>query len=311
MGLLVVTGVGAVLGLVSGLGACGETPQETPAADGTSAADGGDTRDGTTPDAGAVDAGPDEGPPSEAVCEVLFGAPNDKTGLTAAQCQPRCDCEGKRFEPPAYTADDVAALRAMTLLDVDPPLAPLDTDPYAAETPPAAQPDAVCAVRVEADGAGYHLKTFAGWDEAKAAGWQVTHAGACGLCSPLVDLAVYMEQPDLTDPVRQCGLEHLLDQTPDDHLQCLMDLGFDEACARIWYYNTKFTQTACGGVCMALLDAPYHDKDGRLNDCLQCDEEQSGPVFKTVAGRTRRNTGLPSSMCRPCSSVVPVVHRYR
>jgi len=55
---------------------------------------------------------------------------------------------------------------------------------------------------------------------------------------------------------------------------------------------------------------PYHLPDGRLNDCLLCDEVQSGPVFKAVAGRTRRNSGLPNALCRPCSEVRPLVHAY-
>jgi len=37
---------------------------------------------------------------------------------------------------------------------------------------------------------------------------------------------------------------------------------------------------------------------------------QSGPVFKAVAGRTRRNSGLPNALCRPCSEVRPLVHAY-
>ena len=38
-----------------------------------------------------------------------------------------------------------------------------------------------------------------------------------------------------------------------------------------------------------------------LNDCLQCDEDEAGPVFKAVAGRTRRRSGLESAIARPCS----------
>lgn len=45
--------------------------------------------------------------------------------------------------------------------------------------------------------------------------------------------------------------------------------------------------------------------------CIQCDEDRSGPVFKIVAGRTRRNSGLPNAICRPCSEVQPLVHDYR
>ena len=54
----------------------------------------------------------------------------------------------------------------------------------------------------------------------------------------------------------------------------------------------------------------YHTPDGALNPCIQCDEDESGPVFKAVAGRTRRNSGLASALCRPCESVASVTHQY-
>ena len=128
-------------------------------------------------------------------------------------------------------------------------------------------------------------------------------------CSPLQDLAVYMRQGDLTEPVRACGLMGL-SGGEEAQLQCLRELGFTEPCAQIWGYNTTHTRTMCLQTCLDLLDAPYHEPDGSLNACLQCDEDLSGPVFKAVAGRTRRNTGLASALCRPCDQVRRVVHRY-
>ena len=40
-----------------------------------------------------------------------------------------------------------------------------------------------------------------------------------------------------------------------------------------------------------------------LNRCLECDERESGPVFKSWAGRTRRNSGLTSAINRPADSL--------
>ena len=37
---------------------------------------------------------------------------------------------------------------------------------------------------------------------------------------------------------------------------------------------------------MSALDSPHHQPDGSLNDCIQCDEDESGPIFKAIAGRT-------------------------
>ena len=168
----------------------------------------------------------------------------------------------------------------------------------------------MCAVVVEDAAAHrYHLADFATEDAARAAGAVPTHFGGCGVCSTLTDLAVYMANPDLTQPVRQCGLDHLNDP-PADHIQCLLDLGFTYPCAQIWYFNTIHTKDACAAPCFLALSQTYHEPDGTLNECLRCDEVESGPVFKAVAGRTRRNTGLASALCRPCSEVRPLVHAY-
>lgn len=236
----------------------------------------------------------------------LFGAPNANTGLSDAQCGPACDCGGAPWTPPAYTEADVAALRAWTLAE---PYAPLEADPYAAPlTEPAQGEDPVCAAQIEGANA-YRLASYPAPAAAAEAGARLTHYGACGLCSTFADLAVYIEQPDLTEPVRACGLAHW--NAPFEELVgCIEALGFTRPCAQIWAYNTLATRQACGGVCLSTLDDPYHLPDGSLNACLQCDEDESGPVFKAVAGRTRRNTGLPSSMCRPCAEVRPVEHRY-
>jgi hypothetical protein len=41
---------------------------------------------------------------------------------------------------------------------------------------------------------------------ARNAGFAVTHFSACGTCSTVQDFAVYLEKPDLTAPVRKCGI---------------------------------------------------------------------------------------------------------
>jgi len=238
-------------------------------------------------------------------CSVqLFGRPGPNTGLTDEQCAPRCACDDRQLELPEPTADQIAALRAWELLD---PPALLTEDPYASTPPAPPDDDAVCAV-VRGPGASqYRLADFTSSDAAVAAGAVPSHFGRCGLCSSLADLAVYLSTPDLTEPVRDCGLSS---QTMDAHMTCLRALGFTEACAQIWYYNTRNTKAMCLEPCVLALGKPYHNPDGTLNDCLQCDEDKSGAVFKAVAGRTRRNTGVASSMCRPCSEVRPLDHVY-
>ena len=118
-----------------------------------------------------------------------------------------------------------------------------------------------------------------------------------------------MTQTDLTGPVRSCAVKGL-GGDEKTVLECLMKIGFDRPCAQIWYYNTTNTRKQCLEKCLLLLDSPHHTQDGKLNECIQCDEDKSGAVFKAISGRTRRNSGLPSALCRPSESVRPIVHDY-
>jgi hypothetical protein len=282
-----------------GIAACGGDGPATPARDAAPPGDAAAAGDGAPADAAPV-------PPDADRCEPLFGLPNARTGLAEAQCRPVCEaCAATPFVPRVWDDAAIAALRAYTL--VAPP-ARLSEDPYAA-APPAPEPEgAVCAVVIEdLPTKRYRLETMESAEMAAARGAYVTHAGACGLCSSLADLAVYASTPDLTAPVRDCGL------ASRDHaalVACIEGLGFSGPCADVWAFNTEHTRAACAEVCLRLLRAPYHEPDGRLNACLQCDEDCSGAVFKAVAGRTRRNSGVPSAMCRPCSEVPRIAHDY-
>jgi hypothetical protein len=256
---------------------------------------------------------PDAGPIDP--CDVLFGRPNDFTGLGADRCQPLCSCSGVTWAPPDYSEEFVQAL-------VDgwtpaSPAASLTADPYAGPAPVEDPPETVCAVVPQASAdAGprpYSLSTFASSDEARAAGGLVTHFGHCGVCSTLANLAVYIRDNDLTAPVRACGFKAVdFDGGTafDSDVACLQALGFDLPCAQAWAWDTRHTRATCLDVCSASLADHYNLPDGTLNPCIQCDEDQSGPVFKAVAGRTRRNSGIPNAICRPCSEVRPLVHTY-
>jgi len=243
-------------------------------------------------------------------CAILFGSPTADTGLTADQCRPLCACNGTVFQPPAYDDAFIQSLVDDWLPESAPPL---DVDPYSEPVPADDPPGTVCAV-LPGDAAAhprpYSLATFPSTDAALAAGAHPTHFGHCGVCSTLANLAVYMRYVDLGKPVRSCGFA-ASDGGIDGDLQCLQGLGFDLPCAQIWAYNTQHTRSVCLDVCLDHFADYYNNPDdGTLNPCLQCDEDQSGPVFKAVAGRTRRNSGLPNAICRPCSEVQPLVHSY-
>ena len=201
----------------------------------------------------------------------------------------------------------IAALRSK--VPINPVL--INGDPYLiwhAREPPLPPAGTVCGVRFESDQVHYRLSTFATIVAARTAGFAVTHVGACGTCSTLQDLAVYLDKPDLTAPVRRCGIK--IDASAS--LTCLEDLGFSTACAQTWAYNAQNTRRQCFGVCIRSWikgESPTRE-DGGLNACLQCDEDRSGPVFKATAGRTRRNSGIHSAIPRPAEEIAPVVHDY-
>ena len=44
-----------------------------------------------------------------------------------------------------------------------------------------------------------------------------------------------------------------------------------------------------------------------LNECLQCDEDNAGPIFTAFGGRTRRRSGLKSEIVRPCDSIYRII----
>ena len=250
--------------------------------------------------------GADASPPLSS-CTTLFGAPNENTGLDDSQCSPVCEGCAGGF---AYTAGsiDAATLERWRQLEHDPPFQEITTDPYLEPAPEPAPPGTVCGV-LFSDDTRYTLTTFASSREAMEAGAIPTHSGACGVCSTLGNLAVYAGNGDLTSPVRECGLVGVRDGE-EANIACLQELGFDLPCAQIWYYNTNYTRQKCGRPCFAALNDPYHFADGRLNDCLQCDEDNAGPVFKAYAGRTRRNSGLATAICRPCEGLFPANHSY-
>ena len=215
--------------------------------------------------------------------------------------------------PPAVQLPQMDRARLLAALRAKIPIEPiaLQSDPYMtwrAKQSPGAAAGTVCGVRFEPDQVHYRLSTFANTVAARTAGFAITHFGACGTCSTLQDLAVYLEKPDLTAPVRRCGIRW----SASASLTCLKDLGFSTACAQTWLYDLQNTRRQCFSVCVWSWikgEAPTRE-DGRLNSCLQCDEDRSGPVFKVTAGRTRRNSGIHSSIPRPNDEIAPVVHDY-
>jgi hypothetical protein len=142
--------------------------------------------------------------------------------------------------------------------------------------------------------------------EAEAANKIVTHAGPCGTCSSLQDLAVYLsEGPNLTGTSSGCAFRALV--SPADGIACFQEIGFTSGCAAAWNWNVLSTFTNCAAICQAFAISGDPSNGAApecaLAECLQCDEDNSGPIFLKTAGRTRRNSGLLSAIARPCSII--------
>lgn len=174
----------------------------------------------------------------------------------------------------------------------------------------------VCgAAFVDSSQVEYRLRSFTNAESAHAAGYFITHRNRCGTCSSLRDLAVYLAQPNLTAPARTCARR----LTPAGVKACLIEkIGFEERCAETWTFNVLHTRRHCTLTCIKHYglwnvlrnDMNDMDKDerGNLNPCLACDEFISGPGFQYVAGRTRRNSGIVSSIQRSPEEIYEIDH---
>jgi hypothetical protein len=213
--------------------------------------------------------------------------------------------------PPVYNTTVWEAFASKTLLN---PLPNISGNPYKIPGYNTTWPESVCAVLYPDDKnrSTYFLHTYPTAAAAEAAGAFVTHLHPCGHCSTTKDLAVYMQYPDLTNPVRDCALRALIND--EWALQCLDSIGFTPQCSLIWLFDAENTRNNCLDIC--LYDWLEHTPNNippnstNLNPCLQCDEDKSGPIFKKVAGRTRRDSGIASAINRPASHIYEVTHYY-
>jgi hypothetical protein len=149
------------------------------------------------------------------------------------------------------------------------------------------------------------LQTFASSEDAEANGFTVTHEGACGVCSTFQDLTVYMALPDLADLGVGCTFRAMADI--EDGMLCYQEIGFSPSCGALWLYNSNNTRSLCLTPCLAHASSGEPNNEPapgcELVECIQCDEDNSGPIFQQFGGRSRRRSALLSTIARPCSSI--------
>ena len=220
---------------------------------------------------------------------------------------------GVPFSPMTYNSTVYDAFAAKDCVNLPTELV---TDPYIGyngTVPVPFGPDAVCGVKyLDSERHTYKLQNFTSIDEAHSNGAFVTHKAACNKCSSLADLSAFMSQPDLTDPIRKCEVEHL--NNKNKTLECMYkNMNLSRPCTQTFFYNAIYDKKFCETICLVdfIEKIPNNlPPDNRLNDCLQCDEDEAGPIFKLYAGRNRRDSGLNSSIIRPTSQVFRIIHDY-
>ena len=167
----------------------------------------------------------------------------------------------------------------------------------------------MCGVQFGSNCRTYSLRTFPNASRAVASEHAVTHDGACGVCSSLQDLGVYMKSPDLVARGKVCATVASIVGF-DAGVRCYLALGFTPACAQMWTMDSIHTFRVCRATCLRNLFTPSNvGPTCDINDCIACDEHKSGPIFKLFAGRTRRSSGLRSGIQRNCSEVANIEHR--
>jgi len=160
-------------------------------------------------------------------------------------------------------------------------------------------PPPVAGVVCGDDGVTYALEAAA-----HAAGRKVLHATACGACSNAADVEVLRRTRDtLTLDARACGLRYFL-MGRGAATRCLEPVGFTPPCTACWIDDMACAIAHCTTTCLwsRLTGAP-NNVDGRLNDCLQCDETHCGPEFGRCAGANRRRSGIVSDIARPAEQI--------
>ena len=225
-------------------------------------------------------------------------------------------CPTENIPPASYAEDMIETFAAQTLLNgYGPRSLKCDAfDDYGCELEPP-QPDlgddAVCGIHYENSTCEeYKLKSYESRQEAEDQGAFVTHAGECGVCSSTQDLSVYLKHIDLTTLGEGCGAKAMTNFWRGQ--ECFQELGFTEDCSKLWADNARKTGWNCGMTCLVgdILDKDFNGPPPTcaLNDCLSCDEKESGLIFRKFAGRTRRSAGLLSAIARPCSEIADIRH---
>jgi len=153
-------------------------------------------------------------------------------------------------------------------------------------------PPTVCA----SDGNQYSTQ-----EEACGNGTYPIHGGYCGRCSTPQDITTYEETKlTQTKTTTECNLVYLFFGKKAAEECMLRHSGQSTGCVTCWVDDMGCAGAQCTLTCLSVfLRGVPHVIDGKLNDCLACDEQNCGPAFIRCAGANRRRCGITSDIARP------------
>lgn len=143
---------------------------------------------------------------------------------------------------------------------------------------------------------------------------------ACGVCSSTQDLAGLIQFSNGLEQVLISCIKAYLDPedpssiTPEavqSIIFCVATVAqLTPSCASLWVWSGLDLINNCLEDCIELFTAPQpsNNPDCTLNNCLQCDELHTLPIFEEFAGRRRGRTGLMSLTVRNCNEMANIEH---
>ena len=159
----------------------------------------------------------------------------------------------------------------------------------------------ITSIQTSEDGyCGYDHIHYNSISEAHNNGTKIIGCGPCGACSNTHDVHIYWQtKNNLTKVSRSCAFKSLFSE--DWGKKCMKEeVGFTDECNECWMENIKCDRQNCKWICLwsLFINEDYVDSEGKLNSCLQCDEDKCGPAFKKCAGANRRRSCIASDIFR-------------
>ena len=145
--------------------------------------------------------------------------------------------------------------------------------------------------------------------DARNAGQLVRSCGECGQCSNAHDISIYWTtRASMTRDATACGMKAFFGGRARASSCMLSTFNMTVGCNECWVDNILCDLQKCVFACLLFRmgwggSNNVPGSEGRLSECLECDERRCGPAFIACAGANRRRSGMHSDIERNRSHV--------